>query len=1024
MHIATDHRHHSPTSAFCTVSILFETMDEEFQVYGGPPSIAQRSQEGSVLSGHQHGFVEGKHQSIPGGASDRSQASIMSRAQRYRHPDDDRSFFFSRSQIGQSYDEGSLHCSMPSERGDIITSSQSVRSARSGRSRTGSVRSRISRSRSSSIRRASLPMNSPGMSIMSVVFEGPNVALCCYNEDRNEILLETCPATGYETESLLDRFIDMVQPTLVLVGTHIINNPTLLQKVTKAPSKLSNDGEEQDTSPQDNSAKGSLSPPSSSIPFRVMKSGSYDLRSCKAVILQKLRVTSLSKEGKDDQNTTGQRYSEFDSSRQFPSNSTTEGTTGFEPSRYHYLAAVVDFDSKALVKALGALLSYLETSVFQLDGGIIRVNRIVEAKVSDCMIISSTTFAALHIFAEETHPLIGKKHGNSKEGFSLYSLLDRTRSNGGRKLLKNWMLKPLIKPEAINTRLDCIDLFLKPTLQTTVGVISSLLKKVGPIDSICIRMAKCTTKPTDYLMLNSSLYAMISLCNVLRNDILAIIQSTPNLSTELCFNFFTNLLSDFNYHVIVRLRQRISAVVDEEATAPRDLQSETVAIRYGFDDQLDACRDQYEDLGRTLTEVGRDLYQQYPQLNGLDVYFLPQIGFLVTLSQEMVKHSQIELPHDFEHIFDEEERSFFKCSEMKHLDDEIGDLHGIIKDTEKRILFELEDDILDSQNELNQCFQAISTLDCLLSLTECAADLGFTRPEMTDPDSCDTSSPQQVVYAEKARHPLLEVISDREFIPNEIRMDHQNRVTVVTGPNYSGKSCYLRQIGLLVYMAHIGCFVPASRARISITDQIFARFSSVETWSRPQSGYQQECTEVASVFQKATSKSLVLLDEVGKGTHPASGIAILAASLQKLCEMQCNTACSTHFLELFSMGILKDKEDGICARQMTVFMPDEKEEDNVVPLFKLEEGVATSSAGLACARHAGIDNEVIERAREIIEAMRNNEPIRPLPDLTGEPSFSEEEVDLLLHFISKEDWDQASDDDLRLLLQKVAKIEP
>ena len=136
-----------------------------------------------------------------------------------------------------------------------------------------------------------------------------------------------------------------------------------------------------------------------------------------------------------------------------------------------------------------------------------------------------------------------------------------------------------------------------------------------------------------------------------------------------------------------------------------------------------------------------------------------------------------------------------------------------------------------------------------------------------------------MIYAKEVRHPLLEVVSDRDFVPNDIRIDEQDRVLVVTGPNYSGKSCYLRQIGLLVYMAHIGSFVPASQATISITDQIFARFSSYETWSRPQSGFQQECTEIASVFQKATPKSLVLLDEVGKGTHPTSGIAIPGSML-------------------------------------------------------------------------------------------------------------------------------------------------
>ncbi|KAG7342107.1 DNA mismatch repair protein MutS [Nitzschia inconspicua] len=1005
-------------------------MDEACTSYRDHPSIVRGSQE-SVSSRNHHLGGRENHSIAADVPSDRSHVSTESRVRHYyHHPDDDRSFFFSRTQNAQSYDEGSCKGRAPARAMEVFNAcTGSVRSNRSARSRTSSIRShRIIRGSNAS-RRDPVTMDTPGMSILSVVFEGSNVAFCCYNEDRNEILMENCQASGYETQSLVERFLQVTQPTLVLVSTRIINNAPLLQMVTTAPLLLATneariDGGKNHTS-QESSQKDKFTPSASTIPYRVMKSGSYDLRGCRANILQKLRVTSLSKEPSTGRAGSERLYQTSDPTRQFPSSSAPEESTAFEPSRYHYLAAAIDFDSKALVKALGSLLSYLETSVFQLDGGIIRINRIVEAKISDCMIISPTTFAALHIFAEETHPLIGKKNGNSKEGFSLYSLLDRTSSKGGRKLLKNWMLKPLNNLEAINTRLDCIELFLKPILQATVGVLCSLLKKVGPVDSIIIRIQKCTTKPKDFLMLNSSLYAMISLSNVIRNDILTTIHSIPDLSTRRCFNFFSNILEEFNIQSMLRLRERISAVVDEEATMTRDLHTQKVAIRYGFDEQLDAWRDQYEDLDRTLEGVGKVLYQQYPQLDGLDVMFMPQIGFLVGLRQELVKLAEVQLPHDFEHIFDEDGLAFFKCSEMRELDEEIGDLDGIIKDTENMILSELEDDILDCENELQECFTAISTLDCLLSLTECAGDLGFTRPQMIDTNSADNQSKEShVIYAKEARHPLLEVISDHEFVPNDIRMDEQDRIIVVTGPNYSGKSCYLRQIGLLVYMAHIGSFVPASKAVIAITDQIFARFSSVETWSRPQSGYQQECTEVASVFQKATSKSLVLLDEVGKGTHPASGIAILGATLKKLGRMRCNTACSTHFLELFTMDILKDKENGICARKMTVMLPDEKDNDNVVPLFKLEDGVALSSAGLACAKHAGVENDVIERAREIIDMMRKNEPIKPLPELTGEPSFSEEEVDLFLHFTSIEDWETASEDDLRLLIQKVSKVDP
>jgi DNA mismatch repair protein MSH5 len=837
-------------------------------------------------------------------------------------------------------------------------------------------------------------------------------------------MIENCKSNGFETEALVARFIQVARPNLVLVGTRIVNNVPLLEMLTKAPPPLPDEMEDERKEGEDEAKPGAainsqcLPTTSSSTRYLVLKSGSYNIQNCKAVILQKLRIVSIMKDRQDQGQGTERQYNS-DSRRHFQDPNTT-GLIQYEPSRFHCLATVIDFDSIVLVKALGSLLSHLEKTIFQLDGGIIRINRIVEAKISECMLIGSATLAALHIFAEEAHPLILKKQGKSKEGFSLFSMLDRTLSRGGRRMLREWMLKPLIRLESINTRLDAIDLFLKPSLQTQVGTLVSLLKKVGAVDSILIRMQKCASLPKDFLVLKTSLLAMVMIDNVLRNDVLGLMVAVPELTTRLCFDYFSDLLAQINQGVIEMLQKRISETVDEEATKIRDLSSESVAIRYGYDTELDNLRQEYEDLAVKLDYVGQELYQQNPQLTGLNVVFMPQIGFLVGLSRQLVDHANITLPPDFEHIFNQDDEAYFKCEMMEELDEEHGDLDALIRDREQAILAELEENILDAHAELNGCFRAISTLDCLLAFTDCSAEMGFTRPHINDAETDGAKS--QVVYAKDARHPLLALISDQGFVPNDIRIDEDHRVVVVTGPNYSGKSCYLRQVGLLVYMAHIGCFVPASQATISLTDQILARFSTLESWSRPQSGYQQECTEVATILHNATWKSLVLLDEVGKGTHPASGVAILGASLQKLSALGCSTVCSTHFLELFSMNILKDQEQGICTRQMSVYLPEKDDDNNVVPLFKLQDGVATSSAGLACAKHAGVENDVIERARQVISMMRRSEGIEPLRELTGDPQLADEEIDLLQHFYSIENWKSASDDELRILIQKVSKL--
>jgi DNA mismatch repair protein MSH5 len=607
------------------------------------------------------------------------------------------------------------------------------------------------------------------------------------------------------------------------------------------------------------------------------------------------------------------------------------------------------------------------------------------------------------------------------------------------------MLKPLISLEGIRTRQDATELFLQSGMQTSVGVLLGLLPKVGPIDKILIRIQKCATKPQDFLVLTTSLSAAISIASVLRNDVLSLMEaaahahsSEVSLSTPLAFQFFSELHLQCNVEALIDLRERINRILDSELMMEN--KGSFVVIHHGFHEQLDAWKEEYECLEDTLREVAKDLFHKHGQLDGLSVVFIPEVGYLVELEENLISHAQITLPCDFERIFVQDSNIYFKCDEMRDLDEDIGDLDGIIKDTERMIVTGLEETILDTENELRECFKALSSLDCILSFADCAADLNFTRPHLIDDDGDDTFSQsqhqqqhqhqhqqrRQLIYIKDGRHPLQEIICEREFVRNDVKMDDLNRILCVTGPNYSGKSCYMRQVGLLVYMAHLGSFVPCSKAIISVTDQIFARVSTTETCSRPQSSYQLELTEMASILLKATPKSLVLIDEFGKGTNPASGIAILGAALKKLSTIRCKTVCTTHFLELFTMNVIVDCKDGIRARRMTIHLPKGDEEDGAAPLFKLEDGVASSSAGLVCAKNAGVAHAVIDRAKQIIQIMRARKIIRPLPEATKQqvPTVSESEKEMLKHFVSMDSWERSNDEDIMKLLQLLANLSP
>lgn len=198
---------------------------------------------------------------------------------------------------------------------------------------------------------------------------------------------------------------------------------------------------------------------------------------------------------------------------------------------------------------------------------------------------------------------------------------------------------------------------------------------------------------------------------------------------------------------------------------------------------------------------------------------------------------------------------------MKVLDNEFGDLDAIIKDTELVITSQLEDDILECESELRETCSALADLDCILSLSDVAARFGYVRPLVLPPS-------EHCISIKNGGHPLQEQIIDGEFVRNDTAVDASNRVNIITGPNFSGKSCYARQVGILVYMAHIGSFLPCDSARISVVDRILAQFSSAETCSVPQSSFQLDLTRTGAMIRAATQHSLILIDEFGKGMLP------------------------------------------------------------------------------------------------------------------------------------------------------------
>lgn len=493
------------------------------------------------------------------------------------------------------------------------------------------------------------PMESM-MKCMTVVEDGSRIAFACYDEQKNEIVLEESPTSGHDTEAIVQSFMSATRPTLILISSKVASNVPLLNLLTRNPSSSIVDGgggrqprppsqgaRNNDASSNSNgqnqnqnqiqmSTSTSLNP-NRSIPYQMLKSSAFDLRKSKSLILNKLRVMSLLHRNSnrnmrnpnrnfDPQNSNHRETHQMDIQYQSLGPSSTNAAP---PSRYNSLASVVNFDSTSLVKALGALLNYLQSTIFRLEeGSTVTIHSIRYCECSKYMRIDPTTLKALHIFATEHHPLIAKGQGKEKEGYSLFTLLDRTRSKVGKQCLREWMSKPLLDPVEIKKRHDGINLFLKPVFSAPVANLLKSLQLVGAVDKILLRMQKCHSIPMDFIILCRTLSAAVSIVHVLERDfksqLLASgdgfgppqddmlsdsrVERDDNLQNEI--SFLDRILDRCHISELQDLHERIISIVDQEATIEK---KESVVIHYGFHEELDNAKEAFDVLDGTFSSM-------------------------------------------------------------------------------------------------------------------------------------------------------------------------------------------------------------------------------------------------------------------------------------------------------------------------------------------------------------------------------------------------------------------------------------
>ncbi|KAG9034813.1 MutS protein msh5 [Tulasnella sp. JGI-2019a] len=683
-------------------------------------------------------------------------------------------------------------------------------------------------------------------------------------------------------------------------------------------------------------------------------------------------------------------------------------------------------NSPLCLSAVGALLEHLvrvgaATDLEGQDIGGLDVRSIEMVVLNQVMQINADALCSLQVFASEGH---ASMHSDKmKEGLSLFGILDHTRTKLGRARLKQWLLRPSLDMDIITSRHDALSCFLAAdnlvavdAMQAHLRGIKNIPRTLGTLRSGRGGLKEWTSlvKFTFHVTMLREAVGELSLANNI--DVVQKIVSVIDVAR---FNEMGTIVNE---------------TIDWEAS----MNEGRVSVRHNIDPELDEKKRVYDGLDTFLAKVALRVADSVsPDIaNHLNVNYLPQLGYLITTPIQEGWLSQADIPTvgGWQFQFSTDQQAYFKNQDMQDLDLHIGDLRSIITGREIEIMHALQERVMEYEDAMKASCDACSELDCLLSLTTASRIYDFVRPHMTTENMLEITN---------GRHPLQELCEDT-FVPNscyivggcgtnvaegvdtsdeeDVQQDteesqkHQKRsIVVCTGPNACGKSVYLKQNALIPLMAQVGCFVPAEAATIGIVDRIFTRIQTQESVGKTQSAFMIDLAQVSLALRNCTERSLIVLDEFGKGTLPSDGAGMLCGVLHHL--LSKGTACpkviaTTHFHEIFSNNLL-DMSLSISFLHMQVIIStesgrlsysenfddgdSEQEEvatkralDHFTFLYSVAPGLSLGSHAAHCALLNGVPPRIVRRAGHVTELLLKHE----LTILLDEKMTEQEEKEL------------------------------
>ena len=568
--------------------------------------------------------------------------------------------------------------------------------------------------------------------------------------------------------------------------------------------------------------------------------------------------------------------------------------------------------SKLALRAAGATLKYAkETTMLELKNITSLQGYFDEAH----LILDSTTLKNLEVFRN----LLGE------EKYTLYSTINRCRTSMGSRLLKRWMQRPLKNVKEINRRLDAVEELYKKDLVREE--LREELREIKDLERIETRISLKKASPNDLLSLKESLIQ----------------------AEKLRRRFDSNLLKEASQNI-----GNLEEIVDiiERSIAGNIPIGEGV-IKEGYNKELDSLKKLSEEAKKLIAKM-EEKERRRTGIKNLRIKYNDIVGYYIEVSKGQLS----KVPQDYRRKQTLKNYERYITEELKELEYKIMGARERIMELEKEIYEDIINKLGDFAEKIKKVASSVAIMDVISTLAHVAKELGYSRP--TVDESMD-------IEIKNGRHPVVELYT--EFVPNDTNINSEARFIILTGPNMAGKSTYMRQVALIVILAQMGSFVPADYAKIGIVDRIYTRVGASDDITRGRSTFMVEMVELANILNTATERSLILLDEIGRGTSTYDGLAIAWSIAEHIHnEIRARTIFATHYHHLIDL-------ENVLEYVRNYHIVVRESPDGLVFVRKVMPGGMSKSYGIEVARLAGVPQNVVSRAKEVLDLIEKENAI-------------------------------------------------